>query len=509
LNVLEKVNNKWQFRNKIEGFNISSRYFELTDNNLLFVNNEYKGVFKLKINDNFTKIEKYSTEISAPKGLKSSLVTYNNSLLYTCKNGIFKYNHQQQKFIKDSLLSYSFLNDDTYLSGNMIVDPKTNTLWGFTNKNVIYFSPGQLNNILKAVKISLPVSLRRDIAGFENMTHLSEHLYLFGTSRGYIILNLDKLKDKKFDININSVAKSILNAESSAVSLKNNGQLKYKENNLFFTFSVPKFDKYSEVNYQYQLKGIYDEWSNWSNNSEVSFTNLPLGNYTFNVKARIGNNVSNNIATYSFSVQRPWIISAPMLFLYFILFLAILFLTNLLYKRYYAKQKQNLINRKQQEFSLSQLENEKVIMALKNENLQNEIESKTKELSVSTMSIIRKNEILNTIKNELLLVSNENNIKPVLKIINKNIANNSDWELFQEAFNNADSNFLKKVKIAHPTLTPNDLRLCAYLRLNLSSKEIAPLLNISARSVEIKRYRLRKKMDLHHEKSLVEYILEL
>ena len=74
---------------------------------------------------------------------------------------------------------------------------------------------------------------------------------------------------------------------------------------------------------------------------------------------------------------------------------------------------------------------------------------------------------------------------------------------------NADTDFLKKVKLAHPSLTPNDLRLCAYLRLNLSSKEIAPLLNISVRSVEIKRYRLRKKMELHHDQGLVEYILYL
>ena len=81
------------------------------------------------------------------------------------------------------------------------------------------------------------------------------------------------------------------------------------------------------------------------------------------------------------------------------------------------------------------------------------------------------------------------------------------WTVFKEAFDNADNDFLKKVKQAHPSLTPNDLRLCAYLRLNLSSKEIAPLLNISVRSVEIKRYRLRKKMDLPHEQGLVEYIL--
>ena len=168
-----------------------------------------------------------------------------------------------------------------------------------------------------------------------------------------------------------------------------------------------------------------------------------------------------------------------------------------------------LLIKKQREHAFSQLENEKVIMKLRNDKLQHEIDSKTRELASSTMSIIKKNEILNTIKSELVEVKDANNIKPVLKIINKNLSNTDDWEVFQEAFNNADSDFLKKVKIAHPILTPNDLRLCAYLRLNLASKEIAPLLNISARSIEIKRYRLRKKMDLPHEKSLVEYILEL
>ena len=65
------------------------------------------------------------------------------------------------------------------------------------------------------------------------------------------------------------------------------------------------------------------------------------------------------------------------------------------------------------------------------------------------------------------------------------------------------------MKEIHPKLTPNDLRLCAYLRLNLSSKEIAPLLNISPKSVEVKRYRLRKKMELPHEASLTNYILEI
>jgi len=81
--------------------------------------------------------------------------------------------------------------------------------------------------------------------------------------------------------------------------------------------------------------------------------------------------------------------------------------------------------------------------------------------------------------------------------------------MFQEAFNNADKNFIKKIKAIHSELTPNDLRLCAYLRLNLSSKEIAPLLNISPRSVEVKRYRLRKKMKLDHDENLTDYIINI
>jgi len=116
---------------------------------------------------------------------------------------------------------------------------------------------------------------------------------------------------------------------------------------------------------------------------------------------------------------------------------------------------------------------------------------------------------LNSIKSELKEKNDTINLKPVIKIIDKNLNNTDDWKFFQEAFNNADKDFLKKIKSKHPDLTPNDLRLCAYLRLNLSSKEIAPLLNISPRSVEVKRYRLRKKMNLDHDYSLTNYILEI
>ena len=168
-----------------------------------------------------------------------------------------------------------------------------------------------------------------------------------------------------------------------------------------------------------------------------------------------------------------------------------------------------MINRNKKELNLTRVQNEKEIIRIKNEQLRAEFKGKSKELAVSTMSIIKKNELLASIKDKLDVIKDENPVKSVIKVIDESLNKNDDWEFFKEAFNNADSEFLKKVKELHPTLSPNDLKLCAYLRLNLSTKEIAKLLNITSRSVEIKRYRLRKKLNLQHEENLVSYILDL
>ena len=166
------------------------------------------------------------------------------------------------------------------------------------------------------------------------------------------------------------------------------------------------------------------------------------------------------------------------------------------------------MERNRKKIEIKQLESQQEIITLQNQKLESDMASKNRELAASTMNLIKKNEFLNELKKRLTSAKNEDDIQKVISVINKNIAEKDNWKLFKEAFDNADKDFLQSVKEAHPNLTSNDLKLCAYLRLNLSSKEIAPLLNISVRSVEIKRYRLRKKMNLDHDQGLVEYILK-
>ena len=509
LSILKKDKGQWQLGNKITGFDISSRFFEMFGDNRIIVNHEFKGIFNLVVDTGFDKIVEVKN--SEPNGFGSSLVNYQNVLIYASNTGVFKFNINRQDFIKDSLLSGIFMPIEDQFSGRLIANDETNKLWGFTSKNIICLSPGKFDSKPQSIKISIPNFFRgnQGLASFECVTHLKDEKYLIGASNGYTVLNLDQLVTQEYFIRINAIYKDYLNPGQTQVELIDNTKFKSNENNLNIEFSVAEFDKYTEVNYQYKLEGLNDNWSNWFGDSNISLKNLPYGDYTFKVRALIGNELSSNTASYSFIIERPWYLTNVMLIFYALLLSLILLLIHLNYRRHYRKQQQKLLIKKQNEFKVSQLENEKVIMTLKNEKLKHDVENKNRELTIATMSIIKKNEVLNRIKKELMQHHSEDINEQVIKTINKNINNKKDWEFIEDAFNNADKDFLKKIKKLHPTLTPNDLRFCAYLRLNLSSKEIAPLLNISVRSVEIKRYRLRKKMNLLHEKSLIEYILEI
>ena len=507
INVLGKTGDKWVYRNKIEGYNISSKYFELINSNEILISHEYQGVDKVKVDDNFTKVIQVTQEPIA-KGLSSSLIKYKQNILYAYKEGIFKYDVLSKKFQKDSLLSKVFESEE-YVTGKLITDGKTNRIWSFSNNNINYITPGKLSHVPEINTIPISNSLPKGMTGYENITPIEDNKYLYGTTSGYVIIDFDKPYNKIHDVKINSIVINDFENPKKVVNKFNNGNFKNKENNIEFNYSIAEFDKYIDTEYQYQLSGIYDQWSDWSSSSSATFKNLPFGDYTFNVRGRAGNNLTSNVATYKFSIERPWLLSNLMIVFYVLSFTLFSLLTHTFYKRYYKKQREKLLEESQKEIALKELENEQQLMHHKNDTLELDIESKNRELAISTMSLIKKNEFLNSIKNELKGIEDVTKLKSVIKIIDNNINNTDDWKLFEEAFNNADKDFLKKVKTKHPSLTSNDLKLCAYLRLNLSSKEIAPLLNISSRSVEVKRYRLRKKMELSHEASLTNYILEI
>lgn len=507
LYILEKTNDTWRLRNKIDGFDISARYFEFFGTNTIFVSHEYKGVYKLKLNNNFQNLDGY-TKDSISSGIKSGLIIYQDKLCYAFDDGVFVYDNENNTFFKDSLLS-SFYNQDTYVSGKLIHDTATDRLWCFSENSIGYFEPAKLSSSLKAYNLVFPNEVRRTKAGYENILHYQQNQYILGTTKGYIVIDLDKTTNIDYQLKLNEVSNYKLNEPSGFLSIDESPILKTKNNNLKFEYSIANFNKFSPTKYSHRLVGFNNEWSKWSKESQSMYENLPHGTFTFEVKSKIGDALSINIVNYEFTIEKPWYLK-PLAFILYLLGLVILIIViHYFYKGYYKKQRKVLLDKKEREIEFKELDNQKQLIQFKNKNLKQDIENKNRELGISTMNLIKKNELLNSIKKEISSATQISQLKNVIKLINKNLNATDDWKLFEEAFNNADKDFLKEIKGKHPSLTSNDLRLCAYLRLNLSSKEIAPLLNISPRSVEVKRYRLRKKMDLPHEESLTNYILSI
>ena len=284
--------------------------------------------------------------------------------------------------------------------------------------------------------------------GFENITQITNNTYLVGTTDGYYTINLNELNFNVYNVIITNVTTNRLNQTMIPRAIKNEGKFKYKENNLSFSFTVPEYSKYVNAEFQYLLKGMQDEWSEWSTRPLANFKNLPPGDYVFKVRAKTGNSISSNTAEYEFTILKPWYSTNVALLIYLILAIIAAYLINRAYKNYYHRQKEKLIEENNRLLEIKELENEQELMKVKNQQLEQDFESKNRELAVSTMNLIKKNELLSMIKEDLKKTSegNERSVKSVITTINKNINEDDTWDMFKEAFNNADKDFLEKSK---------------------------------------------------------------
>lgn len=504
ISFLRKSEGKFIATSMLENFPHSSKFIEIEKNGEIWVSNEHKGVFRMNVNDSLNKVtdvEKY--EFPDQSGISSSIFKYDNALYYSSRENLYKYSETTNRFVQNNPLNKTLLNVDR-LSGKMISEEGKDRVWGFSEEGVFYIEPAPLSSEYNLKMIYIDQNFRNIAVGYENISPFANAQYLIGIANGYLRMKDLEVEKQKKGVSLNRIEVSALDEAATKVRLDEAGDFDFKRNNISFYFSAPQHDKYLESLYSYRLIGLSSNWSKWNRVSEAIFKNLSYGDYTFEVKAKLGDTVTESVA-YNFNIARPYYLSTMALIGYILIFLLILYLVHIMNKRHHKKS----VAENERALKMKNLEAEREIIKLKNEKLEQDIANKNRELAVSTMSLIKKNEFLTSIKDKLKKSEDSTKLKSVIKTIDKDISEEDNWKFFKKAFSNADKDFFKKVKTRHPELTSNDLKLCAYLRLNLSSKEIAPLLNISVKSVEIKRYRLRKKMNLDREVNLTEYILSL
>ena len=492
---------------QVNNFPISSRYFEVLNSHELLVSHEYKGVFKVLLNDDHKSVITSERIPNVPTSLYSSMITFIDDVYYFSKDGFFKYDNSTNQFTKNEIIS-SLFQDNNFTSAKMVVD-REKYLWFFERNNLIRVEKGALSSEFIINKFPLSYDMRKTNTGFENISHVSESEFLIGTSNGFFVFDTFKVQSYAPIIMLNKLEASNKANQKQELYLNDTAELEANNNSISAHYFIANNNIADKPLFQYRLDGYSENWSEWVPDASVNFSNLGFGNYTLNARAMVGDVMSDEAHKFSFKIRRPWYFSTVALLIYLLLMVGILRLINARYTKYYRHEQEKLIKENQRKLDLMELRQNEEIMRIKNEQLEDNIEQKNKELAISTMAMIKKNQFMNAMLNDLEPAAANPTVSRVLRTIKRSLKNDDDWEFFEQAFDNADKDFLKRLKETHPVLTNHDLKLCAYLRLNLSSKEIAPILNISVKSVDIKRYRLRKKMALQHDQNLTEHILSL
>lgn len=169
----------------------------------------------------------------------------------------------------------------------------------------------------------------------------------------------------------------------------------------------------------------------------------------------------------------------------------------------------------QQKAEKQRLTTDKKAKQEENKQLKLHLDHKTRELATTSLLMHQKNEVLNHINEDLSAFGNQipqkwsKNISHIQKIIRENTTLEKDWDRLQLHFNEVHPDFFNKLQEQFCHLTQNDLRLCAYIRVNLSNKDIARLLNVEFRSIQMAKYRLKKKLALPKTQDLNDFILKL
>ena len=508
-------------RGNLKGTYESLRFLTQDNEGFFWASHPFRGIYRLKVDIDSMR---YTTELFTEKdGLPSILDNHvfsiRNNVVFATQKGIYEFQPAKRTFVRaaflDSILGerpIRYLTEDDegriwFISGKElgVYDLQSRK----DNRPVINMFPEITGKILSGFEQVYPYNKKNIfIASDIGLIHLNYEKYVAGTSNTGILINQIRARGERDSI----LFSGYITQQPSAL-LKVSPKLHFALNSIHIEYSTPAFAGQESIRYRLKLDGYEENWSEWTSKTDKDYANLPAGSYTFRVQSKDGLGHISEETSFDFQILPPWYQSILAKLIYCLLAILIIFFIRRHQQRKLLRQKQLFEEKQRQMEIMHQLEmekNEKEIIRLQNRQLENEVLLKTKELADTSMHLAERQEALLKVKESLQrLYRNTNNnhdIRKTLLLLSDIERNDENWEKFASHFDEINNNLFHNLRKVHPKLTNTDMKLCAYLELKLSSKEIAQMMNISVRGVEIARYRLRKKLQLQTEDSITDYL---
>jgi DNA-binding CsgD family transcriptional regulator len=345
---------------------------------------------------------------------------------------------------------------------------------------------------------------------------------IFGTNYGVMLYNLGAQQQKSVPTQISSVTyihnQKInyikTNSQNSTLNLPNQTDI------LRFEFAAPKMMSSTAVNYSYKLENVDENWSVWQSSPFKEYTHLRPGNYTFLVKSRNLAGIAGNETKLEFTILPKWYETKLAFFLYLILSIYLIYTAVEKVKKKIAFERRKSELEIQKNQHLLELELEKLKLFQDRETIQHDklileedLLGKSKELANYTLLLSQKKNIFNELQADLKqlkeLVKSDEPRRKIMEIfhkLNQHKIGEEFMVIFDVNFERIHHDFFEKLKKIDPSITERELRLCAFVKMNLTNKEIAPLLNISIRGIESARYRVRKKLNVQLDDNFVSFL---
>jgi ligand-binding sensor domain-containing protein len=557
LMILEKKNQTWTMRSYVKGFNESSRFLIQDEMEEFWISHGNKGLFKLTLShnlDSVLKVKSYGVDKGLSSTLNNIVYNFNKEVIVSNNTGLYKYNNKTDSFDQwkdvNSAIGQGMIQ--------RVVAESEHSFWLILNNEKLIHISNDKGKGFKTDITILPISTRKTIIATQ------EGFAIFDLEKYQANIELSRKSFKGFvrkvDLTRDTVhplyGGEINDLETKSAEIP---KLPFKQSSIHFSFSSNCYEDIKLTQYQCFLEGFDQSWSVWSFSEVKEYTNLPAGKYKFRIRAMNSYDIVSQEGSFEFEILPPWYQSRLAYFIYFSLIVFAIIGVRSYFQYRLGLQSKRLelkiereLRKLEKKLAEEQVKNENAILKLSNEKLSAElanleqqkllrekdlqlkteherakqeqvlheyekhaleIKHKNKELSILAMQIAHKSESISKMR-EYLISFTEKNDSPdykaianhLFEFIEKDIQHDKEWKEFQEYFNMVHSSFLNKLKATYPSISPALLNLCTYLRVKMSNKQIARLMNTTLDSVLKNRYRLREKLQLSSDENLDDFI---
>ncbi len=360
---------------------------------------------------------------------------------------------------------------------------------------------------------------------FQSCLEATDGQMYFGGGDGYNVFYPDSIKNNQYippvvltELAINYDDVSIGEARDGRVILKKSItqtkqlELSYRDKVISFKFAALNFSASYKNHYSYKLVGYDEDWIDAHNNPQAQYMNIPAGDYTFKVRG------SNNDGAWNLEGTSIDISIAPpfwktwwfkTLGIVSLLGLMLVYIQLRTYRLIAQRDKlEALVRERTAQLKVEIEERQRV----ESEKTELKLDHLKRELLTQSLHLNDKQQIMDNLQSELESFSklSWNDIKPrinkLLHFLRDRSSVKQGWEDFEIWFTEIHTGFYSELRNSHPGLSENELKVCALLRLNLISKDIAKVMNVQPSSIDIYRHRIRKKLEIGSEEILSTFL---